>query len=199
MKGIIFILAIFHLHYLSFGQFNQIGLDLNGDAKGDGYSSVGYLSSVSLSDDGKWVAIGFPGNSVKGSNSGMVKVYYYDLAKWVQVGNPIYGKNAGDAFGSSVRIIVVNGLPVITAGAPGFDGAISKENAGQVRVFGYDGVWYQIGADINGAHATNGAFGESVDIGHAEGVFWLAVGSPYTDDMGYDSGSSRVYSLTGKD
>ena len=58
-------------------------------------------SSVSLSSDGRRVAIGAYLNDGNGSSSGHVRIYDYNGSAWVQVGADIDGEAANDGSGYS--------------------------------------------------------------------------------------------------
>ena len=77
--------------------WNQLGIDLYGEAGGD---KSGW--SVSLSADSKTVAIGAQMNNEKGSDSGHVRVYELNGTGWVQKGADIDGEAAYDYSGCSV-------------------------------------------------------------------------------------------------
>lgn len=78
----------------------QMGRDIYGRNKGD---QSGF--SVSLSSDGKTVAIGSIYNSDIEDDNGLVRVYSYsDIGFWYQVGGGLYGENEGDEFGYSVSL-----------------------------------------------------------------------------------------------
>ena len=69
---------------------------------------------------------------------------------WVQVGADIDGEAAGDESGWSVAMNAVGDTVII--GAYGNDG--NGDYAGQARVLTLtDGVWVQVGADIDGENA----------------------------------------------
>jgi hypothetical protein len=76
--------------------WEQIGQDIDDEAAYD-YSG----SSVSLSADGKLVAIGSPFHSVSGRFSGQVRLYRIDIegSSWELV-QPVYGDSANEGFGS---------------------------------------------------------------------------------------------------
>ena len=65
------------------GTWEQIGIDIDGEANGDG-SSV-----LSISDDGSIVAIGASGNDGNGDNSGHVRIYKNNNGTWEQIGSDI--------------------------------------------------------------------------------------------------------------
>ena len=87
-------------------KWNQVGIDIDGERSYD-YSG----STVSISSDGKIVAIGAGGNDDNGSASGHVRVYFYDGSQWNQMGMDIDGESANDRYGSAVAISS-NGMKV---------------------------------------------------------------------------------------
>jgi hypothetical protein len=107
-----------------------------GDANGDEFGH-----SVSLSKDGKRLAIGAPYNSGNGSSSGHVQVYTVIDNIWQQLGQDIDGEAAFDNSGYSVSLSA-NG-ETLAIGAVGNDG--NGSSAGHVRVYNLVGnVWQQI-------------------------------------------------------
>jgi hypothetical protein len=67
------------VYQFSDDSWSQLGADIDGEAGGD---RSGY--SVSLSSDGKILAVGATGNEGNGSNSGHVRIYNYDGTNWSQ-------------------------------------------------------------------------------------------------------------------
>lgn len=80
--------------------WSQVGTDIDGTNAGD-ESGI----SVSLSGDGKIVAIGAHahGSAVDGLENGQVRVYEFDGVDWVQTGDDIIG-DTGDEYGYSVSM-----------------------------------------------------------------------------------------------
>ena len=75
----------------------QIGNDINGnEGEGSGHS-------VSLSADGKTLAVGSPYSDVNGDYSGSVKLYQNIDGTWQQIHNDIDGEELG-ATGWSVKL-----------------------------------------------------------------------------------------------
>ena len=70
-----------------------------GEAEGDLLGQ-----SVSLSGDGKTVAVGAPGNWERNDRPGYVKVYRTNDGYWEQLGQDIKGEALGDHFGISVSL-----------------------------------------------------------------------------------------------
>jgi hypothetical protein len=93
------------------GTWTQLGKDIDGEAAGD-FSG----SSVSLSSDGKVVAIGAPSNYGNGVGSGHVRIYHNQSGTWTQLGKNIQGEAIGDASGSSVSLS--SDGKVVAVGAP---------------------------------------------------------------------------------
>ena len=135
--------------------WEQLGLDIDGEAGGDG---LGY--SVSLSADGSRVAIGAIGNDDNGNDAGHVRVYQWDGLNWVQLGLDIDGESAEDESGISVNLS--SDGSIVAIGADFNDG--NGNNAGHVRVYEWDGIgWFQLGVDIDG-EAANDQSGYSVSL-----------------------------------
>ena len=107
--------------------FSQLGLDIDGEARGD-YSGA----SVSLSADGGIVAIGAYGNDGGGNRSGSTRIYKWNGSAWVKRGVDIDGEAAVDSSGTSVSLSADGSIVAI--GATGNDG--TDRNAGHVRIFG---------------------------------------------------------------
>ena len=111
------------------GSWVQIGADIDGEVAVD-------LSgwSVSLSADGKVVAIGARVNDGNGSSSGHVRLYENNNGSWVQIGTDIDGEAAGDGSGFSVGLSADG--QVVAIGANLNDG--NGTSSGHVRVYGLE-------------------------------------------------------------
>ena len=79
--------------------WTQLGLDISGETAYD-YSG----HSVSLSSDGKTLAIGATDNDGNGNASGHVRVYNYNGTAWSQLGSDIDGETENDQSGWSVSL-----------------------------------------------------------------------------------------------
>ena len=161
----------------------QLGANINGEAAYDWSGR-----SVSLSLDGRTVAIGAHGNDDNGSNSGHVQVYtFQDNFAWVQLGDDIVGEAASDFSGGFVSLSSDGKTVAIGAGVNDGNG----NNSGHVRVYQFDdSSWVQLGADIDG-EATYDQSGRSVSLS-SDGKT-VAIGAPYNDGNGSESGHVRVY------
>jgi hypothetical protein len=128
----------------------QLGADIDGEAVGD-WSGF----SVSLSPDGNRLAIGTPHNAGIGANSGHVRVYQWSGMAWAQLGADIDAEAAGDYSGFSVSLS--------SDGNRLANGAIWNErSSGHARVYQWSGTaWTQLGADIDGEAAGDGAGSDS--------------------------------------
>ena len=115
--------------------WKQKGEDINGEANGDWSGARG----VSLSADGKTVAIGakLNGYRTNGSGRGHTRIYRFDdqalpsPGQWVQVGDDIDGEDAIDESGYAVSLSS-DGMSV-AIGAPYNDG--NGNDSGHVRVY----------------------------------------------------------------
>jgi hypothetical protein len=166
--------------------WSQVGSDINGEASQD-YSGW----SVSSNGAGDVIAIGAPYNNGNGIDSGHVRVYAWNGTSWAQRGTDINGEAASDY--SGVSISLNNDGTIVAIGAPQNDGGGS--NSGHVRVYVWNGTsWIQRGTDING-EAAGDQSGTSVSISDDGAV--VAIGAPYNDGNGSDSGHVRVYAWNG--
>ena len=171
---------------LTFSQWIQEGGDIDGEAAGD-YSG----GSVSISADGTIVAIGATDNDGNGNNSGHTRVYQFDGVSWVQLGQDIDGEAASDFSGRSVSISADG--TIVAIGAAGNDG--NGATSGHTRVYQFDGVnWVQLGQDIDGEAAEDQS-GRMISLNDGGNV--VAIGAPYNDGNGNNSGHVRVYQFDG--
>jgi hypothetical protein len=109
------------------------------------------------------------------------------FSQWTQLGNSIDGQVAGDRCGTSVAISA-DGL-IMAVGARDNDNGGSS--SGHVRAFGYaNGVWSQIGADING-ETSGDQSGTAVSLSSDGSI--LAIGEPFNNDLGFVTGQVRVF------
>ena len=164
--------------------WTQLGLDINGKNALD-YSGT----SVSLSSDGKRVAIGAPYNDENGMNSGHVRVYEYNDSSWTQLGSDINGEAVWDILGNLVSLSSDGNRVAI--GAPFNDENV--QNSGHVRVYEWgDSIetWTQLGSDIDG-DAAGDESGYSVSLS-CDGNR-VAIGAPLNDRNRTNSGHVRVY------
>jgi hypothetical protein len=174
------------VYELNSGTWTQLGIDIDGEAADD---SSGY--SVSLSSDGNRVAVGATGNDANGSRSGHVRVYELNSGNWTQLGIDIDGEAAGDYTGESVSLSS-DGTRV-AVGASGNDG--NGDNSGHVRIYNWNGsAWGQVGSDIDG-EAADDYSGHSVSLS-SDGTR-VAIGAPYNDANGSNSGHFRIYNWNG--
>ncbi|KAL7477285.1 hypothetical protein ACHAW6_003096 [Cyclotella cf. meneghiniana] len=161
--------------------WNQLGLDIDGEATGDQSGT-----SVSLSGNGNVLAVGAPEHSHYGA--GYVRVYNFNGTGWTQLGLDIEGENTGDGSGASVSLS--SDGSVLAVGAPGNDPS-SGVDAGHVRVYNFNGTgWTQLGLDIDG-EAAGDYSGTSVSLSSDGSV--LAVGAPNNTPTGH----VRVYNFNG--
>jgi len=167
--------------------YKQFGQSINGE------STRGHFGlSVSLSDDGKTLAIGAIPKDTNGESSGQVKVYGWDEAalEYKQLGQSINGEASHDRFGTSVSLSADGKTLAI--------GAHQKTNDegpgyGYVKVYGWDEAnlnYKQLGQSINGK-APNSWFGRSLALS-ADGET-LAIGAPHNSRNGRNSGLVKVY------
>ncbi len=104
--------------------------------------------------------------------------------QWNQIGNAIIGQAAGDNCGWSTAISADGNIVAMGS-------IFSGGGKGQVRIFDLsDGVWTQIGADINGETGGDQT-GQAVSLSTDGSV--VAIGEPFNNDLGFTSGQVRVF------
>jgi hypothetical protein len=109
---------------------------------------------------------------------------------WVQIAQDIDGEASGDRSGFSVSLNADGSRVAI--GTPLNDGT-SGINRGQTRIYDLSGnTWVKVGQDIDGETAGDRS-GSSVSLS-ANGNR-VAIGAPYNDGNGADSGQTRIYDL----
>jgi hypothetical protein len=158
----------------------QKGADIDGEA------TVGaFGSTLSLDSVGTTFIAG--GRSGLNGSIGSVKIYIWNGTNWVQKGLTLSGVLDSDFFGTSVDINA-DGSTII-AGTSGA-GVIS----GYAKVFKFiGGVWVQQGSDIVG-EVNGDQFGRSASISSNGSI--VAVGTPFNDGNGLNSGHVRVFQNT---
>jgi hypothetical protein len=138
-------------------------------------ASEAFGSSVSLDETGNWLAVGAPGDSVGGANSGAVHVFERSMGSWVHraklKANTV---GASDGFGASIALTSANRLTLVV-GAPGEDATSTggpttngSADSGAVYVFTADlappTTWTQA-AFLKGSAPAGGRLGTSVAVG----------------------------------
>ena len=172
-----------HIYKNTTGNWIQLGTAING-LQTDDFNGF----SVSLSSDGSIVAIGAVYGD--GLDIGYVRVFQNTSSNWIQVGATIDGLVADDFSGHSVSLS--SDGSTVAIGAIGNDGSFS--NAGSVRVYKNTlGTWGLVGEAING-EAIDDFSGWIVSLS-SDGTK-VAIGTPFNDGNGLNSGSVRVYQYT---
>ena len=164
----------------------QLGADINGEAANDKYGN-----SVSLSSNGRTIAIGAPFNDGNGNDSGNVRVLKYIDTSWVQLGGDIDGVQI-NTYSGHYAVLSSDGTIVAIAAHHYNGNGILK--TGQVRVLQYNVAltsWVQLGADIFG-EATNNYAGVSLDLS-SDGTI-IAIGSHGNNSF---TGHVRVFKYIG--
>lgn len=178
---IVFILVFFNIHSQ---EWVNIGQSLDGEVEGGAFGR-----SVSLSNDGKIVAVGDPLNNENGDASGSVRVFENISSDWVQIGNNIVGKNSFDYSGSSVSLSGDGKFVAIGAS----DSDSDVQDSGNVRVFeNISGTWTQVGQDINGLTPFEN-FGYSVSLSNDGQILAVGATSGFSQALNIRTGAVRIY------
>eukprot|EP00979_Chaetoceros_neogracilis_P007969 scaffold1738_cov267-Chaetoceros_neogracile.AAC.2 len=164
------------------GSWNQLGAGIQFEAAGSYFGN-----SVAMSNDGRAIVVGEPLITGREFGPGCARVFEYSRGSWNQLGFDIDGKAAGDWFGSSVAMSEDG--RAIAVGSPGNGG-------GYVRVLEYsDGVWNQLGSDIDG-EAAGDEFGNSVAMSNDGRT--IVVGGPLKNGYGKGSGHVLAFEYNGR-
>jgi hypothetical protein len=118
-----------------FSSWNQLGDDIDGEARGD---QSGFL--VALSSDGSTVAIGAMYNDGNVSFNGHVRIFEWNNETWKQLGDDIDGKAVLDHSGFSVALSSDGSTVAIGAPRNKDDSNVFTSNVGHVRVYNMDEV-----------------------------------------------------------
>ena len=165
------------------GSWAQLGGTIYGEAIKDWF---GY--SVSLNSDASIVAVGGPWNDGNGDKAGHTRIYENNSGNWIQIGDDIDGEAIEDMSGYPVSLNSEGSI--IAIGAIGNDG--NGSNSGHVRIFeNIEGVWEQIGEDIEGEAEEDYFFRPSLS---SDGSI-VVIGGHRNDGNGIDAGHARVYNL----
>ena len=159
--------------------WTQFGANLNGTQGWDYYGV-----SVSLSGDGTTVAIGARPFRTP-SKSGQVQIYKWQWGAWTQLGANINGENKNDY---SSKISLSADGTVVAIGGSGNDD--NGTGSGYTRIYKYENnTWTQRGANLNGKKGEGSGYTVSLS---ADGTV-VAIGAPFTDENGDNSGCTRIY------
>ena len=107
-----FLLLILVAPLFTFGQWTQIGSDIDGVAFND---RSGF--AISISSDGSVLAVSSPSSSNNGTESGHVSLYKNIAGFWTKIGSDIIG-SSGNELGYSVSLS--NDGSIVAIGATAF-------------------------------------------------------------------------------
>jgi VCBS repeat-containing protein len=169
------------------GAWQQLGLDIDGEAAGD-FSG----GSVSLSSDGLTVAIGAFRNDGTGVRAGHVRVYQWNAVTttWQKLGLDIDGEADFDGSGISVSLSS-DGLTVAIGAFDNKGGTAG--GAGHVRVYQWNAgadAWQQLGPDIDGEAMSDSSGSVSLSSDGQTVAIGAAVNK---GELGQEKGHVRVY------
>lgn len=172
------------IYEFSGGSWVPLGTDIEGHESGERLGT-----SISLSGNGKCVAIGVSDINIPGTYYGHVRIYNLINNEWTQVGQNIDGAAAYDFAGSSVSLSE-DGTRV-AVGAPGNDE--NGPESGHVRLFELiNNEWLQVGKAVEG-YGYGDYLGSSVSLS-PDGTR-VAIGSPNSNGNDTHSGRVGVYSM----
>ncbi len=160
----------------------QQGQDIDGTEGGDRLGR-----SVSLSNDGRVVAIGAYG--VSGGNA-HVQILQLNGDSWQQIGSDLTGFGSDDRFGFSLSLSGGGERIVIGAPTGELSGNIFERFSGYAAVFEFNGIrWVSMGIPLQGEPEDR--LGHAVSMNSAGDK--IVIGAPPTDERG--SGYISIYHL----
>jgi hypothetical protein len=151
-------------------------------------------TSISLSGDGNYLAVGAPKeeDALRTTNRGSVRVYKWDETSWSEVATPIWGESGGDYSGSSISLS--NDGKTLAIGAPfNRPGTVLQGLKGHTRVYKLNETeteWTQLGSDIDGQNADDRS-GYRISLSN-DGLR-VAIAAFLHDGNGSDSGNVRIF------
>ena len=152
----------------------------------DGAAGDNFGDAIAI--DGDTIVVGADSDNDLGADSGSVYVFTRGATNWVQSRKvlPTDGA-AGDRFGWSVAL----SADTLVAGAPLRDQSAADSGAAYVfsRHQGGSNQWGQIKKLLPSDPGASDQFGYAVAVN----VDTLAVGAPFNDDLGADSGSTYLF------
>jgi hypothetical protein len=163
--------------------WTQQGIDIDGTATND-YSG----QSVSLSNDGKTLAVGAP-QDFFGGGFGWTKVYTWNSTAWVQKGSTVTSPIMGDAFGATA--IISKDGNYLTAGA---SMTVTGNETGRALVYNWVGSNWQLKGDTIKGASNDAKFGEALGLSY-NGQY-VAIGAPGQNGSGPFSGQAKVYTYS---
>ena len=183
MKKAISIAFLILFPFFCFGQWNQVGNSINGQAAGDAF---GY--STAISANGNIIAVGANSSDSNGNASGQVRIFEYVNGVWSQIGGDLNGESGGDQTGQSVSLS--SDGSIVAIGEPlnndlGF-------TSGQVRVFkNINNTWIQVGQDLYGEDSSAFA-GRTVDLSTDGSILAFGIPNAVVNGVAF-TGKVRVF------
>lgn len=166
---------------LILGGNKQLGPDIDGEAFQD-RSGV-----ISLSNDGKTLAIGAPGNDENGVGTGNVRIFTFNEGHWDQLGGDIYGEFPEEFFGQMLDLSGDGTTIAISSTKHAKNG----DNSGYVKIYQFkNGNWEAYGQTLFGKKPFE-FFGRSIDLNDEATI--LAVGVPGRSSNNENYGAVRVF------
>ncbi|MEM6582905.1 MAG: LamG-like jellyroll fold domain-containing protein [Pseudomonadota bacterium] len=164
----------------------QLGGTINGETAGEKSGSA-----ISLSNDGRTLAIGAPFNAYTGEKSGRARVFRWARNRWEQVGRGLNGGRRYTLFGSHLELSG-DGF-TIAISSPFFRGGSVPPLIGYVTVHAWTGsTWRLLGVSIPGGRPLG-------DIALSDDGETMAVSAPWQGRSLNELlvGDARVYRYDG--
>ena len=193
---------VYYSRNASFGTWSQIGSDIDAEDGSSGSIPVENRNGISvrLNAAGNVLVTLSSNSDNNASKAGQMRAFYNNNGTWERIGHNIGGETAQANWhqASADHIAVNDAGDIIAMANPQNDGACS--NCGRVIVLKRtNGIWSQLGSEIEGEAATVGVkfFSLSIALNSAGDV--LAIGDSRDSTGGTNEGAVHVYEFNGTD
>ncbi len=165
----------------------QRGAKIEGEGNANPlYETDVFGSSLSISSDGNYLAVGAPGNTQEVGVlqlQGQARVYHWDGSAWLQMGSDIDGIQSLEDFGRTISLNAAGDVLAVGGRDYGF-----PQDSGIVRVFDWDGTMWQPRGNFLFGPEVACQFGASVSLSRSGNS--LVVGAPKVNNF---AGGAFVY------
>ncbi|KAJ1444077.1 hypothetical protein B484DRAFT_321177, partial [Ochromonadaceae sp. CCMP2298] len=149
--------------------------------------------AISLSKNGKHLAVGAPYALDSDRNQGYVKIYQWTGSNWDQVGNTLFGQTIYDEFGYAVDFN--SDGSIVAIGAPSSNRVAFE--LGEVRMYHWTGTdWTQMGESLYEKSFENIPDNNGASVSLSGDGLTVMFGAPYAQhptNLAYAGGKYQIY------
>eukprot|EP00554_Chaetoceros_debilis_P016003 CAMPEP_0194125478 /NCGR_PEP_ID=MMETSP0150-20130528/59484_1 /TAXON_ID=122233 /ORGANISM="Chaetoceros debilis, Strain MM31A-1" /LENGTH=1369 /DNA_ID=CAMNT_0038819289 /DNA_START=171 /DNA_END=4280 /DNA_ORIENTATION=- len=152
-SGVHDILSLGSVRVFRFDYGQKIWTRIDGNSMRGEKAGEEFGESMAMNENGSRLAIGSPMYGYKGTESGQIKVFDYDISinKWTPVGQIIEGDTSSDQAGRNIAMSQDGSILAVSAPYR----TVGRVATGRIRIFNLDlrkidPLWVQIGQNIDG-------------------------------------------------